>query len=142
MRRTLVLLLATALPGCAADVSGGRLTIATITSSNLFGGEALFTGKLFERNGCLVAGTDEVFATPVFDPGVTLTAGGKTIRDVRKGVEVPIGRPFRAGTAWMRDDGTGWSVADIEMFFGTRIPPGCPTDNVIRLHDFEPTGGE
>lgn len=140
VRCLLVLPLTSALLGCAAGVPGGHITIATITSSNLFGGEALFSGKLFKRNGCLVAEADDSFATPIFDPGVTLASDGKTIRDGGLGVGVPLGRPFRAGAAWLRGDGQGWSIPDIETFFGTRLPPGCPTENVIRLHDFELTG--
>lgn len=142
VRRTLVLLVATALLGCAADIPGGRLTIAPITASKIFGGEAAFWGKLLERDGCLVAGAGETFTTPIFEPNVMLTPGSKTIRDVRQGVEVPIGRAFRAGTAVLRENGGSWSVADIETFYGMRIPPGCPIDDVIRLHDFKLTGGE
>lgn len=136
MRSALVLVAAMSLPGCAADAPGGSLMIATITSSYTFGGEALFSGKLVMRNGCLVASVNTGFATAVFDPGVTLAADGSTINDVRHNVQVPIGRPFQAGSAWMRGDGQGWAVRDIEAFFGTRIPPGCPTDDVVRLHDF------
>lgn len=131
-----------ALLGCAMEPSGGRLSIATITSSNTFGGEALFTGKLLVRGGCLVAAANDRFATPIFDPGVTLALDGSSIRDVAQSAEVPIGRPFRAGAAWMRDDGEGWPISDILAFFGTRIPPGCPTDDVIRLHGFQLSGEE
>lgn len=140
MRSALVLAVAMSLPGCAADAPGGSLTIATITSSYTLGGEALFSGQLVKRNGCLVASAGKGFATPIFDPGVTLAADGNTIDDVRHNVQVPIGRPFRAGAAWLRGDGQGWPIRDIEAFFGTRIPPGCPTDNVVRLHDFVITG--
>lgn len=127
--------------GCAADAPGGSLTIATITSPYTVGGQALYSGKLVKRNGCLVASWGKSFATPIFDPGVTLAADGNTINDVRHDVQVPIGRLFRAGAASLRDDGQGWSIHDIETFFGTRIPPGCPTDDVVRLHDFVITGG-
>jgi len=139
MRPALLLPLAVALTGCASALPRARLTIATVTSSNMFGGEALFTGKLLEQNGCLLASANERFATLIFDPGVTLAADGGTIRDVRQNVEVPVGRYFRAGSAWLRDGGQGWSVADIEAFYGTRIPAKCPTHNVIRLHDFDLT---
>ena len=134
--RALLLPLALASAGCTADPAGQRLTIATIATSNTFGGEALFAGKLIEREGCLVAVADGTFATPIFDPGVVLTPEGRAIWDVRQGLNVPIGRSFRAGAAWLRDDGRGWSVADIEAFYGTRIPAGCSTHDVIRLHDF------
>lgn len=130
---------AAAVTGCAADLRHEQLTIATISSSNLFGGEALFSGTLIARDGCLVANANEGYATPIFDPGVILSQSGKAIKDVWEGVEIPIGRSFRAGTAWLRDGGQGWSVGDIERFYGTRIPASCPTDNVIRLHDFELT---
>lgn len=140
MRPATALLLTVALLGCAANLAHERLTIATVTSSNAFGGEARFWGKLLERDGCLVAGTNESFATPIFDAGVTLAADRKTIVDVRHHVQVPIGRPFQAGAAWLRDDGQGWSIRDIESFYGTRLPRGCPTDDVIRLHNFNLTG--
>ena len=122
--------------------TGKPLSIATIGSSNGFGGEALFMGKLLVRGGCLVAAADGRFATPIFDPGVVLTPDGDRIRDPALNVEVPMGRPFRAGAAWMRDGGEGWPLADIEAFFGTRLPPDCPKDDVIRLHDFELREGE
>jgi hypothetical protein len=139
MRAALLVPLVLATVGCAADVPRQRLTIATIASSNLFGGEALYRGKLVERAGCIVAAADGSFATPIFDPGVTLADDGEALVDAHEGVQVPIGRLFEAGTAWLRDDGEGWSLAEIDSFYGTRIPPGCPTDNVIRLHDFEVT---
>jgi hypothetical protein len=123
---------------CAAAAAQERPAIATIGSPNMFGGEALFTGRLVVQGGCLVADFGRGVATPVFDHGVTLSGDGKTLHDPAEGAEVPLGGAFSAGTAWMRDGGTGWSVAEIETFFGTRLPPGCPTDHVIRLHDFEP----
>jgi len=137
MKPALVLGLAMAFPGCAAHQPARPLAIATITSAFTHGGQARFAGRLIERDGCLVATDGVNVATPIFDPGATLGADRKTISDTRAGVEVPIGRPFRASAAWLRDHDQGWSVADIETFYGTRIPPGCPTNNVIRLHDFE-----
>jgi len=131
--------LALPLPGCAAHQPARPLAIATITSAFTFGGQARFAGRLIERDGCLVATDGVNVATPIFDPGATLGADRKTISDTRAGVEVPIGRPFRAGVAWLRDHGRGWSVAAIETFYGTRLPPGCPTDTVIRLHSFTVT---
>jgi hypothetical protein len=132
----LALLAAAAAPAPAP--ADERPAIATIGSENMFGGEALFTGRLAVRDGCLVADFGSGVATPVFDPGVILSPDGKTLHDPAQGSELPLGRRFSAGSAWMRDGGTGWTVAEIEAFYGTRIPPGCPTHNVIRLHDFEP----
>lgn len=140
MRPALLTALALTTFGCAAGPSARPLGIATITSAYTFGGEARFTGKLIERGGCLVATDGGSFATPIFDPGVTLSPDGRTIRDVRQGARVPVGRSFQAGAAWLRDDGQGWSVESIESFYGTRLPPNCPTDEVIRLHDFELEG--
>ena len=136
MRRALRLLPALAIVGCATSAPHSRPVLATVTSSNLFGGQALFIGTLRVERGCLVAVSNGRSATPIFDPNVALAPDGRAVIDRRNGVALPLGRAFRAGSAWLRDDGRGWPVADIVSFFGTRLPPGCPTDDVLRLHDF------
>lgn len=128
------------LAGCSIEIHKKQITIMTTTPDKM-GGEAAFVGKLIIQNGCLVAITGKKVATPIFDPGVTLQPNRLAINDPRNSRHIRIGQSFRAGTAWMRDSGNGWSVSDVETFFGVRVPSKCPTASIIRLHDFdqEPT---
>jgi hypothetical protein len=124
------------LAGCSTGIDKQQITIMT-TTPNKMGGEAAFIGRLIIQNGCLVAITGKKVAIPIFDPGVTLQPDRLAINDQRRSRHIRIGQSFRAGTAWMRDGGTGWSVSDIEKFFSVRVPSNCPTASIIRLHDFD-----
>lgn len=102
-----------------------------------FGGQALFEGRITLRNGCFT--TDSEYpATILFDPDVTLSETKKAIRHGAGGAVIALGNPSRASAAWLRQDNNGWSIEDIETFYGVEIPINCPTANVVRLHDFEP----
>lgn len=103
-------------------------------SRGWFGGEARFVGELRLENDCIVAGAGESWATPLFDPEATL---GENRRSIREGDRpaLAFGQRFAAGAATLRDDGRGWSIADIEDFYGVAIPAACPKRDVVRLHD-------
>lgn len=109
-----------------------------VAQAKFGGGQAQFRGKLEVRNGCVVtAGTHS--ATVLFDPDVALVNQGTAIRDRRRGFTIRFGELIRASAAWPRNNGDGWSVKEIERFYGTYIPANCPHDEVVRLDDFEPT---
>lgn len=93
------------------------------------GGEARFAGELRVEHGCIVAISGSRRLTPLFDADQALGADARTA--------LPIGQKFQAGAAHLRDDGRGWSVADIERFYGVSIPSACPTRNIVRLHSLE-----
>lgn len=121
------------LSACAANAADGDpITIAR----HAFGGEALYNGILKLRRGCIVTGGDRP-ATVLFDPDVTLTDDRTAVRDGPDGVLVPFGVTVFAGSAVLREAGAGWSLAEIEEFFGVDIPDVCPTDEVVRLHGFK-----
>jgi hypothetical protein len=104
-----------------------------ITTTARGGGEARLMGRLTIHKHCLVVGSGKDIATPIFDDGVTITPDENYVQFPRDGVHLAIGQPFRAAAAWRRDGGRGWSIREIKSFFGIVIPPGCPTDNVVRL---------
>ena len=106
-----------------------------------FGGEARFVGELRFKNGCLVAGAGESWATPLFDPEATL---GEDRRSIREGDRpaVRFGQKFGAGAAHLRNNGRGWSIADIEQFFGVIIAAACPKRDVVRLARSDRDRGE
>ena len=138
IKRTIILLQMLVLSGCATGTHRDKIAILTVTTDRQFGGEARFSGEWRIRNGCLVASAGKRVATPIFDTGVILQPDASAIRHARNGVRISVGQRFHAGTAWIRNNGGGWSVSEIEAFFGIRIPSGCPTADIIRLHDFEP----
>jgi hypothetical protein len=120
--------------GCAANCGPPQLVRI---AKPLFGVEALHIGTIEVRGGCVVAGGgDRRPATVLFDPDVTLVDGNAAFRDGRSGVVVRFGQKFHAGAAILRGNGKGWSLRDIEKFFGVKLPKTCPTNDVVRLHDF------
>lgn len=136
MRPSLASLIAFGLVSCAPfDRPPALIRVA---QAKFGGGEALFRGKLEVRNGCVVtAGTHP--ATVLFDPDVALVNQGTGIRDGRRDLTIRFGEPIRASAAWPRNNGNGWSVMEIERFYGTNIPDNCPHDEVVRLDALEPT---
>ena len=121
---------------CVVGHAENGPTIATVTTSNGLGGEARFVGELGIRDGCLVAITGAKIATPIFDRDVVLQPDRGGVDDIRHGLHIPIGKRFSAGGAWLRENGSGWSIADIERVSGAQIPVRCSGQTVIRLHDF------
>ena len=105
-------------------------------SGQKFGGEALFTGQLAVKHGCVVAMLTSGPATVLFDKSVTLSKDDQGFSDPATGVEVHFGQPVSAGAAWVREHSRGWPISDIERYFGVELPPGCPQRSVVRLHHF------
>lgn len=136
MQKSVTVFIIAGLVGCSTPQHKTVPTIATVATSNSLGGEARFVGELGFRNGCLVAIAGAKVATPIFDRDVVLRADGSAINDIRHGLQIPVGKRFAAGGAWLRDNGSGWSIADIEGASGAHMPPGCPVETVVRLHDF------
>lgn len=133
IRRRLAISFVLILSGCAAhNGDGNPITIARPA----FGGEAGFYGSVELQRGCIVTGGDRP-ETVLFDPDVTLTDDRSGIRDGPDGAVIFFGRKTWAGAAGLREGGKGWSIADIEEFFGVIIPKHCPTNEVVRLHDFQ-----
>lgn len=122
--------------GCAAN--SGRPHLVRIAKP-LFGGEALYTGAIGVHRGCVVTEGGGKRATILFDPDVTLVDGGTAIRD-GLGVVIKFGERVRPGAATLRQNGRGWSLHDINAFYGVELPENCPQDEVVRLHDFKPVG--
>lgn len=136
IRKGLAFVIIASLFGCSTLRHKTIPTVATVTTDHLLRGEARFVGELRFHNGCLVAVAGAKVATPILDRDVILQPDGSAIDDVRHGLQIPVGKRFAAGAAWLRDDGSGWSIADIESSFGIHIPNGCPVETIVRLHDF------
>lgn len=136
IRNVFAFVIITGLLGCSTLRHQTIPMIATVTTGSSSGGEARFEGELRFHNGCLVAVYGAKAATPIFDRDVILQANGSAIYDVSDGLQIPIGKRFAAGAAWLRSDGSGWPIADIEKSFGIHIPDGCPVGTIVRLHDF------
>ena len=119
------------LAGCAASATPPE---PIRISRGWKGGEARFVGELRLKKGCIVAGAGKSWATPLFNPEATF---GKDHRAIREGSRpaIAFGQKFAAGAAILRDDGRGWSMADVEQFYGVKIPVACPRRDVVRLHD-------
>ena len=117
---------------CSVTYADMPLTIAR----DAFGGEAQFVGHLQMSGGCIVAlRADGVPSTVLFDPDIRLTSDVRGVFDPRTGRSIRFGTPVTGSAAKLRSEGNGWAVADIEEFFGVRIPANCPRDAVMRLHD-------
>lgn len=121
--------------GCAAN--GGPPQLVRIANP-LFGGEAAYTGAVEIHRGCVVAVGGGKRATILFDADVTLVDGGTAIRDGSSGEVIRFGEQVHAGAALLLSGGRGWSVNDIQSFYGVKLPESCPKDEVVRLHDFKP----
>ena len=137
-RRAITTAVATAAMTLAAACATGpsELHLFTIAKPAL-GGEALFHGMLLAKHGCVIVNQANGETTILFDPGVALTENRDGLRDARTGKTVHFRKLIRGGAADLRSGGRGWSVADIEGFFGVSIDGGCPTGNVMRLHDMQ-----
>ncbi|QQN74372.1 hypothetical protein [Croceicoccus sp. YJ47] len=130
--------------GCDAGhrhALAGRATAMTeaqpITiDSNGFGGEAQFHGSIAAIDGCIV--TRNGNSTVLFDRGVTLLPTGDGVFDPATGNSIRFGARITGGAAILRDAGRGWSIREIERFYGVTIPPACPKHDVTRLHHLEP----
>ena len=118
------------LAGCAASAPPEPIRI----SRGWKGGEARFVGELRLEKGCIVAVAGTSRATPLFDPDATLSEDHRAIREGDRPA-VAFGQRFAAGAATLRDDGRGWSIEDVEQFYGVKIPAACPRRDVMRLHD-------
>jgi hypothetical protein len=121
--------------GCAA--SGGPPQLVRIAKP-LFGGEAGFAGSVEVHRGCVVTMHNGRPQTVLFDSDVALVSDGTGFRDGSDGKIIRFGQEFRAGAAEIRRKGKGWSLKDIQAFFGAKLPENCPKDEVVRLHDFTP----
>jgi hypothetical protein len=120
----------------ACATGPANLRLLTIAKP-AFGGEASFRGTLLAKHGCVIAHQANGDTTVLFDPGVALTQNRDGLRDARTGKTIHFRRLVRGGAAELRSGGKGWPIADIEHFFGVSISAGCPTRNVMRLHDLE-----
>lgn len=120
------------LTACSTTHGEMPLTIAR----DAFGGGAQFVGRLQMSKGCVVAtGAFGEPSTVLFDPDIRLTGDGAALFDPQTGRTIRFNVPIAGGAAELRSDGNGWAVADIERFFGVRMPANCPRDAVMRLHD-------
>ena len=128
-------LAAMALASCR---SGAEPVMPLAITSGHFGGEALFTGTIDRRGGCIVTTSGRAPFTVLFDEGVSLSADGGGVIDPRNGVEVRFGERIQGGAGNLRENGNGWSVDDIEEFFGVSLPRDCPRNNIMRLGDMHP----
>lgn len=119
----------------SSALASSRLTVLpiliSITRGN-FGGEARFVGKLH-----VVAFLGKRRANVLFDPETTL---GEDLQSLSERDRAPIlfGQSFSAATAVLRDNGRGWSIADIKSFYSVNIPARCPHRDVIRLRHLAP----
>jgi hypothetical protein len=120
----------------ACATGPAKLRLLTIAKP-AFGGEASFRGTLLAKHGCVITHQASGDTSVLFDPGVTLTENRDGLRDPRTGKTIHFRRLVRGGAATLRSGGKGWPIADIEHFFGVSISAGCPTRNVMRLHDLE-----
>lgn len=110
--------------------------LLTASPDSRIGGEARFEGEFKIRGNCVVVGSTWK-GLPIFDPSVRLTETGDTILDSRTGVRVAVGERFSASAAFLRDEGRGWSLSDIEQATGVAIPKGCGTNMIVRLRDIQ-----
>jgi hypothetical protein len=115
-----------------------RLLVASPESR--VGGEARYEGVLRVENGCVVVVADGRRALPIFDASVALEGGGGAIVDGARNRRVALGERLRASAAYLREDGTGWSVADVERLTGVQVPAGCG-NTLLRLRTLEPIAG-
>lgn len=128
---------------CAATADRASLAqrrlpqLLTAAPDSTVGGEALFRGHIELRGRCVVAvGPTGKPSLPIFDATVSLNEAGDGIVDARSGLQIAIGERFHAAAATFRDDGEGWSLADIEGATGVRLPKDCG-DTIVRLRDME-----
>lgn len=134
MLRALLIVALSFLAACQTALAHPQLIAI---ASPAMGGEALFHGTLAIKKGCVVSLGGQRIAAVLFDPGVTLSEDRTRIIDPRAHGNVRLAVPIFGGTAHLRENGKGWSIVDIERFFGVTIPAGCPTKNVMRLHGME-----
>lgn len=127
---------------CAPAVDAGRTVepplLLVASPESRVGGEAHYEGRLRVENGCVVVASQGRTAVPIFDPSVRLIDSGNGLIDVATGRRFRFGDRLSAAAAWLRDDGRGWSFADIEAAVGPLVPPRCGGENVVRLKRFEP----
>ena len=121
--------------GCSAN--GGPPQLLRIAKP-WFGGEAAYTGAIEIHRGCVVAVGGGKRATILFDPDVMLVDGGTAIRDGSSGEVIRFGEQVHAFAAILLSGDRGWSVHDIQSFYGVKLSESCPKDEVVRLHDFKP----
>lgn len=130
------------MPSDTHGVSSIKMPNIINITRGYYGGEARFEGDLRIENGCVVAGSSSLRATPLFDADVMVGKDRQSLTQAGR-VTVLFGQRFTAGSANLRESGRGWSIADIERFFGIKIPPSCPRRNIVRLHNIvviEPPG--
>lgn len=98
---------------------------------------SLVRGHIEIRGRCIVAvGPTGQTSLPIFDATVSLNDTSDGIVDARSGVHISIGQQFRAGAATFRDNGKGWSLADIKQATGVSVPNGCGS-TIVMLRDIE-----
>jgi hypothetical protein len=112
--------------------------LLTAAPHSTVGGQALFRGHIEIRGRCIVAvGPTGQTSLPIFDATVSLNDTSDGIVDARSGVHISIGQQFRAGAAtFRRDNGKGWSLADIKQATGVSVPNGCGS-TIVMLRDIE-----
>lgn len=125
-----------ALLGLTACAGAAPVAQPVTIARPAFGGEAQFRGQLAMEKGCIVAGDSRKSISVLFDPGVKLLDAGQGVFDPATGQSIRFGEPVTGGAPSLRDNGRGWSISDIESFYGVSLPPGCPRANVMRLHHF------
>lgn len=121
-------------PGDArVEAPGGtepRVLVASPESR--IGGQALLEGGLRIVRGCVIVSSGEREVLPIFDPSVRLEPSGRAILDAETGERVRVGGRLRGSAAYLRDNGIGWTDAEISRFTGASVPADCG-DTVVRV---------
>lgn len=140
-RASLATLLCPLFASLAGWASASPAALPLTIARPAFGGEALFRGYLGIENGCVVAVSPGRSNTVLFDPDVRRLEDGQGIFDPSTNQSIRFGEAVTGGAAFLRDDGRGWPISDIESFFGVALYRGCPKDNVQRLHNLNQVRG-
>ena len=119
------------------DRSATSTVLLVASQDSRVGGEAYYEGTLRVENGCVVVGSSGSVAVPIFDPSVRLLDTGNELIDEATGRRFRFGIRIRASAAWLRDNGRGWSPADIDTVVGSTVPAQCNRHTVLRLAELQ-----
>lgn len=127
-----------ALLGLTACAGAAPVAQPVTIARPAFGGEAQFRGQLAMEKGCIVAFGTRKSINVLFHPGVKLLDAGQGVSDPATGQSIRFGEPVTGGAASLRDNGRGWSISDIESFYGVSLPPRLPASECHALASFHP----
>lgn len=125
---------------CAAmpdSTPGRQLGLLVASPDSRIGGEAYVEGTLQADNGCVVIDSGGRTAVPIFDSSVRLADTRNALIDESTGRSFRFGTRVSAAAAWLRDNGRGWSFADIEALVGPSVPAQCSGETIVRLKGLE-----